>query len=89
MVEEAEISSPLDEIPCEPEEISREWLFEVINQFRRSRDLSLLSTPDDILDCAIDECENSHGHLSTTYKLLAHFQVEAKEGSEMKSFLVI
>ena len=42
-------------------------------QFRRSRGLSLLRYPGDIVDCSIDECDGSHGYLSTTYKLVAHF----------------
>ncbi len=74
-------SSPLDEIPLEPEQISREWLFEVINQFRRSRGLSALSHPDDILECAIDECDRSHGFLSTTYNLVANFRCNADTGT--------
>eukprot|EP00095_Tigriopus_kingsejongensis_P008574 maker-scaffold167_size293163-snap-gene-0.9 protein:Tk08574 transcript:maker-scaffold167_size293163-snap-gene-0.9-mRNA-1 annotation:"uncharacterized oxidoreductase dhs-27-like" len=81
-----ETESPLDHLPREPEEISREWLFAVINQYRRARDLSLLRHPDDILDCSIDECQSSHGYLSTTYKLLAHFQCENPLGSEDCSY---
>ncbi len=46
-------------------------------QFRRSRGLSALCDPDDILDCSIDECDRSHGYLSTTYKLVANFKCHA------------
>jgi hypothetical protein len=46
-------------------------------QFRRSRDLSVLARPDDILDCSIDERERSQGYLSTTYKLVVHFRYRA------------
>lgn len=70
-------SSALSSVPLEPEDISREWLFEVINQFRASRGLSLIENPDDIATCSIDECETSHGYLSTTYKLKAQFRCKS------------
>lgn len=75
-----------DFIPQEPEEITREWLFAVINQYRKVRDLSLLAHPDDITDCSIDECDSSHGYLSTTYKLLANFHCKNPLGSEECSY---
>lgn len=71
----------LGEIPMEPEQISREWLFEVINQLRRQRDVPLLRKANDIVDCSIDECQASHGFLNTTYKLLAHFRYHTDSGS--------
>ena len=71
-------SAALSLIPQEPEDINRDWLFAVINQFRKARDLALISDPDDITDCSIDECENSHGYLSTTYKLVAHFKCNSQ-----------
>ena len=74
------MSSPLNVIPLEPEEISRDWLFEVINQFRLTRNLSLVKSPNDIVDCAIDERDQSHGYLSTTYKLVAHFKCQGEAG---------
>lgn len=77
-----------DFIPQEPEEITREWLFAVINQYRKVRDLSLLAHPDDITDCSIDECDSSHGYLSTTYKLLANFHCKNPLGKvQLLSFL--
>ena len=71
-------------IPQEPEDINRDWLFAVINQFRQARDLALLGDPDDIIDCSIDECESSHGYLSTTYKLVAHFKCTSEMTGERK-----
>lgn len=77
--------SALDSIPLEPEEISREWLFELVNQYRRSRDLSLIAHPDDIATCSIDECDDSHGYLSTTYKLTAQFRCKSNVTGTAKS----
>lgn len=75
------------EIPLEPEDISREWLYHVINQYRGSRDLGLIEHPDDITNCSIDECESSNGYLSTTYKLTAFFKCRSQiTGLESASY---
>ena len=62
-------------IPTEPEEINAQWLFEVINQYREVKNLSLLKKPDDILECEINERLNSRGYLSSTYIINCKFKV--------------
>ena len=62
-------------IPTEPEEINAQWLFEVINQYREVKNLSLLNKPDDILECEINERLNSRGYLSSTYIINCKFKV--------------
>ncbi len=62
-------------IPTEPEEINAQWLFEVINQYREVKNLSLLKKPDDILECEINERLNSRGYLSSTYTISCKFKV--------------
>ena len=62
-------------IPTEPEEINAQWLYEVINQYREVKNLSLLKKPDDILECEINERLNSRGYLSSTYIINCKFKV--------------
>ena len=62
-------------IPTEPEEINAQWLFQVINQYREVKNLSLLKKPDDILECEINERLNSRGYLSSTYIINCKFKV--------------
>ena len=62
-------------IPTEPEEINAQWLFEVINQYREVKNLSLLNKPDDISECEINERLNSRGYLSSTYIINCKFKV--------------
>ena len=56
-------------IPTEPEEINAQWLFEVINQYREVKNLSLLKKPE------INERLNSRGYLSSTYIINCKFKV--------------
>ena len=59
----------------EPEEITAEWLFEVINQYRKLREMSLVKDPDDLLSCEIAEKKSSKGRLSSTYIIDIKFKV--------------
>ena len=72
-------------VPTEPEEITAEWLFEVINQYRSVKDLSPVKHPDDIIQCEIAERKTSHGYLSSTYIINVHF----KESVIMQDFTCI
>ena len=62
-------------IPLEPEEISAEWLFEVINQYRKLKEMSLVKEADDLLSCEIKEKKSSKGRLSSTYIIEIKFKV--------------
>ena len=64
-------------IPTEPEEITAQWLFEVINQYREVKELSLLKKPEDILECEINERMTSRGYVSSTYNINIRFKVIA------------
>ena len=76
-------------IPLEPEEISAEWLFEVINQYRKLKEMSLVKEADDLLSCEIKEKKSSKGRLSSTYIIEIKFKVSLllffKEYSARKS----
>ena len=65
-------------IPTEPEEITAQWLFEVINQYREVKDLSLLKKPEDILECEINERMTSRGYISSTYNINVRFKVTGR-----------
>ena len=67
-----------DFIPMEPEEITAEWLFEVINQYRKLKDLSLVKSSDDLLTCEIAEKKSSKGRLSSTYLIDIKFKVSSR-----------
>merc|ERR1711936_288466 len=73
-------------IPTEPEEINAQWLFEVINQYREVKNLSLLKKPDDILECEINERLNSRGYLSSTYIINCKFKVFTSFGMEESDY---
>ena len=62
-------------IPLEPEEISAQWLFEVINQYRKLKELSLVKDADDLLQCEISEKKSSKGRFSSTYAIDVKFKV--------------
>ena len=62
-------------IPMEPEEITAEWLFEVINQYRILKEMSLVKSPDDLVSCEIAEKKSSKGRLSSTYVIDIKFKV--------------
>ncbi len=62
-------------IPLEPEEISAQWLFEVINQYRNLKELSLVSDADDLKQCEISEKKSSKGRFSSTYTIDVKFKV--------------
>ena len=62
-------------IPMEPEEITAEWLFAVINQYRSLKELSLVKEPDDLISCEIAEKKSSKGRLSSTYVIDIKFKV--------------
>ena len=62
-------------IPMEPEEITADWLFEVINQYRKLREMSLVKSSDDLLTCEIAEKKSSKGRLSSTYMIDIKFKV--------------
>ncbi len=68
-----------DFIPMEPEEITAEWLFEVINQYRQLREMSLVKSPDDLMSCEIAEKKSSKGRLSSTYIIDVKFKVGEKQ----------
>ena len=59
----------------EPEEITADWLFEVINQYRKLREMSLVKSSDDLLTCEIAEKKSSKGRLSSTYMIEIKFKV--------------
>lgn len=59
----------------EPEEITADWLFEVINQYRKLREMSLVKSSDDLLTCEIAEKKSSKGRLSSTYMIDIKFKV--------------
>ena len=65
-------------IPMEPEEITAEWLFEVINQYRSLKELSLVKEADDLISCEIAEKKSSKGRLSSTYIIDIKFKVKKK-----------
>ena len=65
-------------IPTEPEEITAQWLFEVINQYREVKELSLLKKPEDILECEINERMTSRGYVSSTYNINIRYKVIAQ-----------
>ena len=73
MAKKAMLSSAF--IPVEPEEITAEWLFEVINQYRLLKELSLVKEPDDLISCEIAEKKSSKGRLSSTYMIDIKFKV--------------
>ena len=73
-------------IPMEPEEITAEWLFEVINQYRKLREMSLVKDPDDLLSCEIAEKKSSKGRLSSTYIIDIKFKVRP-QFEHLKSIL--
>ena len=62
-------------IPTEPEEINAQWLFEVINQYRKLKEMSLVKEADDLLSCEIKEKKSSKGRLSSTYIIEIKFKV--------------
>ena len=62
-------------IPVEPEEINAEWLYEVINQYRHLKEMSLVKEPDDLVSCEIAEKKSSKGRLSSTYLIDIKFKV--------------
>ena len=62
-------------IPVEPEEITAEWLYEVINQYRHLKEMSLVKEPDDLVSCEIAEKKSSKGRLSSTYLIDIKFKV--------------
>ena len=80
-------------IPTEPEEITAQWLFEVINQYREVKELSLLKKPEDILECEINERLTSRGYVSSTYNINIRFKVYktfcVHHSSNMKNHLQI
>jgi len=69
-------------IPLEPEEISAEWLFEVINQYRKLKEMSLVKEADDLLSCEIKEKKSSKGRLSSTYIIEIKFKCFTSMGNE-------
>ena len=73
-------------IPLEPEEISAEWLFEVINQYRKLKEMSLVKEADDLLSCEIKEKKSSKGRLSSTYIIEIKFKVSILLLFSVKSF---
>jgi hypothetical protein len=62
-------------IPVEPEDITAEWLFEVINQYRVLKEMSLVKQPDDLVQCEIAEKKSSKGRHSSTYIIDIKFKV--------------
>ena len=76
-------------IPMEPEEITAEWLFEVINQYRKLREMSLVKDPDDLLSCEIAEKKSSKGRLSSTYIIDIKFKVrpQFEHLRELRNFM--
>lgn len=64
-----------DFIPMEPEEITADWLFEVINQYRILKELSLVKAAEDLISCEIAEKKSSKGRLSSTYMIDIKFKV--------------
>ena len=57
------------------QEITAEWLFAVINQYRSLKELSLVKEPDDLISCEIAEKKSSKGRLSSTYVIDIKFKV--------------
>ena len=62
-------------IPMEPEEITADWLFEVINQYRLLKEMSPVKQADDLISCEIAEKKSSKGRLSSTYVIDIKFKV--------------
>jgi len=73
-------------IPTEPEEITAQWLFEVINQYREVKELSLLKKPEDILECEINERMTSRGYVSSTYNINIRFKCYTTMGLEESDY---
>ena len=73
----------------EPEEITADWLFEVINQYRKLREMSLVKDPDDLLSCEIAEKKSSKGRLSSTYIIDIKFKVrpQFEHLRELRNFM--
>jgi len=69
-------------IPVEPEEITAEWLYEVINQYRHLKEMSLVKEPDDLVSCEIAEKKSSKGRLSSTYLIDIKFKCYTSMGHE-------
>lgn len=69
-------------IPKEPEEITAEWLHQVIAQYRQSKSLSPIKDPDDLVECEISERKASMGYLSSTYTIDVHFKCYSDQGME-------
>ena len=59
----------------EPEEITADWLFEVINQYRLTKEMSPVKQADDLISCEIAEKKSSKGRLSSTYVIDIKFKV--------------
>lgn len=76
-------------IPMEPEEITAEWLFEVINQFRALREMSLVKDPEDLVACEIAEKKSSKGRLSSTYTIDITFKVSSYTSNSRKKLRLI